>query len=94
MSGAQVSAARWTPSMAHAAAHDFELLPAGRHCSEEPVVLHVDTAHSGIGGTGGATDAVWRFHKQYLIDPRTEEWNYTVTLTPLGPKQLEVAAGE
>jgi len=90
MTGAQVSAARWTPAMADAAAHDFEILPDGQRPEDQPVVLHVDTAHCGIGGVGGATEAVWRFHQQHLVHPGTEEWNYSIVLTPLEPGQLDV----
>merc|ERR1712096_421402 len=72
MCGAQVSVSRWMPSEVDAARHDFEL-PRGEG---RPVVVHVDTAHCGVGGVGGATDAVWRGHQQYFIDPITSEWNY------------------
>lgn len=91
MCGAQVSTARWIPAMAHAAAHDFEILPQGQRREDQPVVLHVDTAHTGIGGEGGLTEAVWRFYDQYSVDPGTPEWNYSIVLTPLEPGQLEVA---
>jgi len=85
--GAQFSASRWAPEHAEGAGHDFEL-PAGE---DRPVVLHLDTAHCGVGGVGGATEAVWRFHRQYYVDPRTPEWRYGVVLTPLAPGQLLTA---
>jgi beta-galactosidase len=85
-SGAQVSASRWTPTMVACASHDFEL----PHGADRPIAVHVDTAHCGIGGTGGATEAVWRFYPQYYVDPKTPAWNYGVVLTPLMPGQLQV----
>ncbi|CAE8648028.1 unnamed protein product [Polarella glacialis] len=85
MRGAQVSAARWTPH----AKHDSELPRA----KDLPVVVHVDTAHCGVGGTGGATEAVWRFYNQYLINPSLREgWNYNLVLTPLEPGELDISA--
>merc|ERR1712100_955816 len=60
MTGAQVSALRFSPAEAHDAWHDHEL-PKSK---SRPIVVHVDTAHCGIGGVGGVTDAVWLGHKQ------------------------------
>eukprot|EP00931_Biecheleriopsis_adriatica_P052779 TRINITY_DN30773_c0_g1_i1.p1 TRINITY_DN30773_c0_g1~~TRINITY_DN30773_c0_g1_i1.p1 ORF type:complete len:1158 (-),score=136.44 TRINITY_DN30773_c0_g1_i1:116-3589(-) len=87
MCGAQVNASRVTCSMVAGARHDYEI----QRSQDQPVVLHVDTAHAGIGGTGGATEAVWRFYDQYLVSPKTSEWNYEVILTPLEAGQLDVA---
>lgn len=85
-SGAQFSATRWTPQEAAEAPHDYRL-PRG---TDRPVVVHLDTAHCGVGGTGGATEAVWRYDEQYFISPRAEQWSYEVELVPLAAGQLAV----
>lgn len=92
--GAQVSASRFHPTEFHNAAHDHELrnhAPCG-DCSRLPIVVHIDTAHCGIAGVGGTTDAVWRAYNQYCVNPRAEEWNFTVDISPLNPGDLQVSS--
>ena len=35
----------------------------------------MDTAHCGVGGVGGATDAVWRFYRQSTTTTTTTTTN-------------------
>jgi len=83
MCGAQVSVSHYHPHTMPDAAHDYQLQKSNA------LVMNIDTAHCGIGGTGGATEGVWIYYKQYYIDP-CANWDYELNLTPLVPGQLEV----
>ncbi len=71
--GAQMSASRWTVEELTAARHQHELPPVDE---KTPIRLHVDAAHSGLGG-----DCSWapKLHNQYRVHGKT--WSYQVRLS-------------
>eukprot|EP00928_Gymnodinium_smaydae_P099328 TRINITY_DN9445_c0_g2_i2.p1 TRINITY_DN9445_c0_g2~~TRINITY_DN9445_c0_g2_i2.p1 ORF type:complete len:1310 (-),score=261.96 TRINITY_DN9445_c0_g2_i2:145-4074(-) len=84
-SGAQLSVSRWTRQELEVARHRHELPLWG--CPEalrrRPIQVHLDTAHSGVGGAGAGGEKLWATASQFLITPRGSPWKYTISLRAL-----------
>ena len=82
MSGAQLSASRWTQEELESTSHRHKL-PARQALKSRPVQVHLDTAHAGVGGVGEGGSKLWATAQQFLVSPGRGEWTYTLKLRPI-----------
>lgn len=80
--GAQFSSTRWAVHELEASKHGYEL--QGRKAPQErSVKVHIDTAHSGVGGAGNGNLRLTDAATQFMINPKESPWMYTIAFRPL-----------